>query len=178
VTGRSREELFVLAALLRRPLGLRSKRTVAAAAGVAPTTASKVLDSLEAEGLVVQTEERLVEGRPVRVSVWRANRASRELSALRPTLRLVRSPRSQRSHETASDLLPSRLWHNFWNADPSKLRLSRDGSYIAGRLLGSNDPQSVAWLLSEMDPETTVAAAQMRGVDPARRELAWAAASR
>jgi len=175
---RPRQELFVLAALLRRPLGLRSTRAVAAAAGVSPTTAAKVLDSLEEEGLVIQTEQRLVEGRPIRVRVWRANRASAKFGALRPTLRLVRPPRSYCSRRSDSDRLPRQLWHNFWNADPSKLRLSTDGTYIAGRLLNSNDPQSLAWLLSEMNPDTIAAASRMRGVDPARRALARAAQER
>ncbi len=172
---RSNEELFVLTALLRRPLGLRSARAVASTAGVSPTTAAKVLDSLKEEGLVVQAEQRVVEGRPIRVRVWRVNRASAKFGALRPTLRLVRPPRSPCSRRSDSDRLPRQLWHNFWNADPSKLRLSKDGAYIAGRLLNSNDPQSLAWLLAEMDPETIVAASRMRGVDPARRALARAA---
>jgi len=177
-TERSREELFVLAALIRRPLGLRSTRAVAAAAGVSPTTATKLLFSLEKEGLVMQVEERVIEGRPVLVKVWKVNRASSDLRALRPGLRLVRPPRPRRPRRSTSDRLPRRLWHNFWNADPAALRLSRDGTYIAGRLLNSNDPQSLAWLLTEMNPETIVAASQMRGVDPARKALAQAAAER
>lgn len=176
--GWTREELFVLSALLHRPLGLRSVRGVAVVAGVSPTTAAKVLRSLGARGLVTRVEQRLVEGKPVRVMVWRVDRRSDELRRLRPILRRIQVPRAVASSGSQSERLPRFLWHNFWNVDPASLSITRDGTFIAGRLLASSDPQSVAWLLSEMNPEIVADASQMRGIDQGRRSLAEANARR
>lgn len=59
-TGFTREELFVLHVLQRRPFGLRSGRAVAKLAGISPSTASQALGNLEKQGLV---EHRRITGR-------------------------------------------------------------------------------------------------------------------
>ena len=46
VDGFSREELFVLSVLLKRPFGLRSGRLIASHAGISPSTALKSLNNL------------------------------------------------------------------------------------------------------------------------------------
>ncbi len=53
--GFTREELFILHVLQKRPFGLRSARAVARCAGISPSTASVALRELEQRGIVDKT---------------------------------------------------------------------------------------------------------------------------
>lgn len=174
--GRTRVELLVLAALLKRPIGLRSARAVAVAAGVSPTAASMVLRALDDEGLVVARPRTLVEGRPRSTATWEVCRESPALQELRPILRRTSTPRGVRPGVRRATVLPTRLRHNVWNVDRRTLAGPLDTTFLAGRLLASDDPQSLAWLVRHVDGASIARAASMRGVSEARRAFAAAVA--
>jgi hypothetical protein len=64
--------------------------------------------------------------------------------------------------------VPVWLRHLFWNADVHTLDVEWDASYIAGRILASDDAQAHAWAAQTLPSEAFLEAARMRGV-PARR---------
>lgn len=146
-----REEVFVLAALSRSPLGLRSARSVARRCGVAPTTAAKALASLEEQGLVRECVERVIEGEVTDLPVWRLDWRSPAWRAIATAIAAVElpapaaAPRRQRS-------VPSRLAHLFWNEDTSRLDVERHGVMIADRILRSGDAEAIAWAGSAIQP--------------------------
>jgi hypothetical protein len=170
VPGHSREESFVLAALLRRPLGLRSYRAIARASGISPTTAVRVTSKLESEGLVRKDTWRMVEGVPHDVAVWRANLGSSQWSAIAPSVRSVH-PKMPSTSPVVGEGVPRRLWHLFWNVDPSQLSTKRDGTYLAGRIMQSDDPLALGWMRRALNPRDIARAAGVRGLAPARRAL-------
>src|ERR1700722_15087484 len=89
----SREELFVLAGLNQSPLGLRSARLVAEAAGVSPTTATRVLPGLIKRGLVSATPQRVRESRRVvERTIYEANRLSDPWRGVQEAIRLTATP--------------------------------------------------------------------------------------
>jgi DNA-binding MarR family transcriptional regulator len=168
--GLTREEMFVLAALNLHPLGLRSMRAVARAASVSPTTASRAVTHLRSMGILVMSTERVVEGEARDVSVTRIASLSPAWIDIAPAVRQVVLP--ERCERTApAKAVPQRLWHHFWNAEPSKLRLPSDADYIAARLLRSDDPQALSWAASHLDEASISKVAQLRGVDDRRRSL-------
>ena len=70
IAGLTREDVLVLAALGRRPLGLRSARAVARAARVSPTIAGRSLRRLAAQAYVARLTVRVAEGAAKDVAVW------------------------------------------------------------------------------------------------------------
>lgn len=62
--------------------------------------------------------------------------------------------------------LPRRLYRHFWNADPQRLRVEDDGSYIASRLLRSDDVTAVAWALRHVPDSDIDTALRRRGLKP------------
>lgn len=147
--GRSRNELLVLAALVRAPRGLPSARAVAAATGSSPTTASAVLVQLEREGLAHQREEhRIVRGRSRGMLVWYANLDAPAVRSLLPYLHQVTVPDPPGS--SAGNRLPDHLWHLFWNADPTQIDPQRDAPLIAHRAMTTEDPEAVSWAVSHL----------------------------
>jgi predicted transcriptional regulator len=167
VAGLSREEVLAAAALLGRPLGLRSARAVARAAGISPTTASRALRRLEQVALVRRGRRRVVLGTPTDVEVWEIDVRNRRWSRLAPMLADAVFPRA--SERVAWDgRVPVWLRHLFWNADVHLLDLERDAAYIAGRILASDDAQAHAWAAATLSADAFLEAARMRGV-PARR---------
>ncbi len=171
VAGLSREEVLALAALARRPLGLRSARAVARVAGISPTVAARALARLGRKGLVRRRQQRVVLGAVADVEAWEAHVAHRRWPELAPMLARTVFPR----HDNAADTdrrVPTWLRHVFWNADVRRLDVERDAAYIAGRILASDDTQAHAWAAQTLSAHAFARAATVRGVDPRRAALA------
>lgn len=167
VAGLSREEVLVAATLLRHPLGLRSARAVARASGISPTTASKVLIRLEEGALVRRRRRRVVLGTPVDIDMWEIDVRNGRWARLAPVLADAVLPKPSEPADRHR-CVPVWLRHLFWNADVHALDVERDASYIAGRILASNDAQAHAWAAQTLHADAFLSAARMRGV-PARR---------
>lgn len=171
--GLSRSEMLLLAALSRAPLGVPSARAAAALAGVSPTTAAKDLRRLEHRRLVDRVERDVAEDRARRQVFWKVAALSPEVLL---SVRRVQLPDVQDEADAAH--LPRRLYKHFWNADPRSLRLEDDGSYIASRLLQSDDVTAVVWALRHMPDGHIDTALRRRGVKPETRRMVqnWRAA--
>jgi hypothetical protein len=163
----TREEALVLAAVSRRPLGVRSTRAVARFAGVSPTTADRAVMSLTARGLVCVETARTIERRVLDVPLLVVDYSSPAWQAVSTIIRSVVLP--SRPAERAPRRVPQRLWHHFWNGNPQSIALPRDADYVATRLLRSGDPQAYAWAASNLPSSAMTATAAVRGVDNAER---------
>lgn len=170
--GLSREEVLVLAALVYRPFGLRSARAVARSARISPTTASRALGRLKGMGLVGRRLRRVVLGEVIDVEVWEVNLRHRRWRELRSALAGVVFPEPPVGGDGESCSPPVWLRHLFWNADVGKLDLKRDGAYIAGRVLASEDAQAHAWGAANLSAAAFRRAASIRGLEPRRVALA------
>lgn len=110
--GLTREEVLVLVALSRRPLGLRSARAAALDAGISPTTASRALRRLQGLGYLEQTRQQVPGAASGTDETWRvrvgrppwSHTAGRLAGARLPT------PRGTPAPVTA---VPARLLHLF-----------------------------------------------------------------
>jgi hypothetical protein len=60
----------------------------------------------------------------------------------------------------------------FWNVDVDRLDVERDGGFIAGRVLTSEDAQAHAWAVTALQPEAFLQAASGRGLDPRKQAFA------
>ena len=169
IPGLGREETFVLAALSRRPLGLRSARAAARAAGVSATTASRCLGRLRARGFVMRRTVRVAEGRARDASVWAVAWGSRRWLGVATDVGRCVLPEAD---EPATSRVPRRLAHLFWNVDIDDLDPVRDAHYIADRILRSGDAQGLAWLARHVPHEAVAAAGRGRGLDSRRSALA------
>lgn len=175
--GLSREEVFALAALARSPLGLRSARSVARAASIAPASAAKALASLAEQGLVEERVQRVAEGDVRDILVWKVAWRSPAWRRLAPAMAGViladpsTEPPSQRS-------VPLRFAHLFWNEDTEKLDVERDGTLIAERILSSYDAQAIAWAARAISPAHLRRLRGLRNVSPRVAGLADALAAR
>lgn len=173
--GLSREEVFVLAALSRSPLGLRSARSVARRASIAPATAVRALASLADRGLVGERRQRVVEGKVTDIDVWMVNWHAPDWRALSTIVARVLLPapaapaRSQRS-------VPSRFAHLFWNEDTAELDVVRDGTMIAERILGSSDAEAIVWASRAIPSSSLRRVRGLRNVAPQVAALADALA--
>ncbi len=159
----------VLAALAKSPRGLASARVVAEEAGVAPATASRALEALEARNLVHREEATIAAGRPRRVELIHANRMAKEWQALAPELKRARPKRRPKKRD---EVVPRRLRHLFWNTAPSQLVVTHAGPYIARRLLTSEDFDGLSWGARNLLPSDWRRAAEARGLDAPTRALA------
>jgi hypothetical protein len=156
---------------LGRPLGLRSGRAVARAAGISPTTASRALRHLEQLALVRRRRRRVMLGTPIDIDVWAIDVRNRRWARLAPKLADTVFPEA--SEPVAVDTrVPVWLRHLFWNADVHDLDVEQDAAYIAGRILGSDDAQAHAWAAATLPAEAFLHAARMRGVPRRRAALA------
>jgi len=167
VDGLTREDLFVLAALNRRPLGLRSVRAIARASSVSPTTAGKVVSRLMGMGLVVARPVRVLEGVVVDVTVFEVARSSARWLSIAREVRRVVLPLMPKPRPATR--VPKRLWHLFWNGEPARIRLPADEDYVASRLLLSDDPQAIAWGATRLRPRAISQAAGLRGLSSRER---------
>jgi DNA-binding transcriptional ArsR family regulator len=171
VSGLSRTEAMVAAALARSPLGLASRRALARRAGVSPTTAGRATRSLREKGLV-RVEKHVLPGRRAHgAEVIRADygspawrRVARDLARVIPPRRDLRLVRARR--------VPARLDHLFWNTADSQRDTGRAGGYIARRLLQAEDPEGLAWGAENLKPADWRHAAATRGITPRARALA------
>ena len=178
VDGLTRSEAVVLAELARRPRGLASRREVARACSISPTTASKAIGGLIASGLVTETPTVLPLGIATTVDLLRANAAHPRWSALLPQLRKVIPAAQGRT----TDRLPARLRHAFWNVPPTTYRAltaTKDGAFIAARALSTMDLELLGWAAVSLPADAWRIAARGRGLSkPAQRmALNFAAAA-
>jgi len=164
------EQLKILAALSRRPNGLRSARAVARAAGVSPTTASRELDRLTRRELVRQNTTRIASGRVTDVTVWEIKWGSVEWLAKASEVSAVVLPDTPRRPRVSR--VPAGLGHLFWNEDLRQLDTEQDATLIAERILLSTDPEGLAWMVDALPAANIAAAAHMRGVDVRTARLA------
>ncbi len=171
----TREEVFVLTALSRSPLGLRSARSVARRAAIAPATASKALESLSGQGLVQERTERVVEGEVVDIKIWNLSWRSPLWRALAPVIARVVLP-SPRQPAPRQRSVPSRFAHLFWNEDTAHLDVERDGTMIAERILRSNDAEAIAWAGGAIPPASLRKVRGLRNIPPRVADLADALA--
>jgi DNA-binding MarR family transcriptional regulator len=167
--GLTAPQTQVLAALAKSPRGLASARVVAEEAGVAPATASRALQALQARGLVRREEITIAAGRPRRVELIHANRMAKEWAALAPQLKEARPGRRATRRD---EVVPRRLRHIFWNTAPSQLVVAHGGPYIARRLLTSEDFDGLSWGARNLSPSDWRRAARGRGLDAPTRALA------
>ncbi|MGI8427165.1 MAG: hypothetical protein ACR2M4_11350 [Actinomycetota bacterium] len=182
IRGLKREEILVLAALSRRPLGLESSRAAARVSGVSPTSASKALANLASKGLASRALRRVVAGSVKDTEVWEATVRSPRWPQIAPLLARVifpsrekpaRSSTGRYSFEKAAAMtVAGALRHLFWNIDIGKLDLSRDAQYAAGRIIGSEDTQAHAWAAKTLPPSAFNKVASLRGISARRAGLA------
>lgn len=171
VDGLTREEVLVATALLRRPLGLRSARAAARAAGVSPTTASRALHRLQTMDLVRRGRRRVVLGVPTDVDVWEIEVRNPRWGRLAPVLAETVLPEPSQPPKR-EQRAPVWLRHLFWNVDIHRLDVERDAAYIAGRILASEDAEAHAWGAANLPAHGFAAASLIRGVPPERAALA------
>lgn len=174
-TDLSREEVFVLAALSRSPLGLRSARSVARRAAIAPATAAKALSALCGRGLVQERQVRVVEGEVADIKVWALNWRARPWRVVAPLVAGVLLPAPTCSAPRQRSV-PSRFAHLFWNEDTAHLDVERDGTMIAERILRSNDTEAIAWAGGAIPPASLRRVRGLRNIPPRVAALADALA--
>jgi DNA-binding Lrp family transcriptional regulator len=153
ITGFSREELQVLVALSRHPRGLISIRQVAKAAGISPTTASKILKGLEGRDLVKRETARLFEASVQDRPVYVINFGSPEWPEL--ARRLARATLPELEEKPPGRRLPPRLAATFWTGSWHDVDVTANPLYVARRILaeGPFDPEAVSFL-GELPRET------------------------
>lgn len=173
VEGLSRQEVWVLAALARRPFGLASARAVARAAGISPTAAGRSLARLRDIDLVEQQTERVAAGTARDVNVWRVRRDSPNWHRVAPAVVRAEPPVMTLA---PSGRVPDRLAHLFWNEDVRTLDTHRHGRLIASRVLRSGDTQALSWMVTAVDRADIAWAARGRGLDRRYARLAEALA--
>jgi excisionase family DNA binding protein len=163
IPGLSRVETQVLAALAAHPLGFTSMRAVGRAAGVSTAAAAKSLTKLEHKGLAVATDVTISDaGRARRARRFRL-RVGQQWARLAACVATTVPP--QQHTEVRARSVPRRFWHLFWNAQPLRLDLERDATFIATRMLLSGDVAAQAWALSVLPPAALEAAARNRAAD-------------
>ncbi|MHB1210009.1 MAG: winged helix-turn-helix domain-containing protein [Acidimicrobiales bacterium] len=166
---RGREDLKVLAAFQMNPFGFRSRRAVAATAGISPTTASAVVDRLIEDGFVVAIPELLRNGgRVVKGIVLKANRDDKKWSEVLGDVLATQLPIPRRV--TKADVVPRRFWHLFWNAQPAQLPITEHADFIAARMLLSKDPFAVSWATTHLPPASIERTASLRHVNDRDRQ--------
>lgn len=161
----------MLAALARAPLGLRSGRAVARAAGVSPTAAIRALRDLADLGLAELHSETVAEGAARNAEIAYLNLAHERWPALAPQLARVQPPQPAQPRVVPPGI-PSRLRHLFWNAPVGDIVPAEHGAYIARRVLLEGDTQALAWAAAVLDADAWRTAAGGRGIDPQHRALA------
>ncbi len=171
VEGLTREEVLVAAALLDRPLGLRSARAVARVAGISPTTASRALHRLQHLSLVRLRRRRVMLGTVTDVEVWEIDVRNQRWGDLAPVLAETVFPEGSDA-EAGDGRVPVWLRHLFWNADVHELDSEQDAAYLAGRILASDDALAHGWAAVTLPADAFERAAQMRGVPVRRAALA------
>lgn len=160
----TRAELLVLAAMARRPRGVRSARQVARHVGVSPTTASAALRHLADRGFVERSTVTEVAGAVRDVRVWHIRWEGRPWQRVAGEVGRVTLP--TRTDVRARDVrVPSRLAHLFWNTSVRDLTVDDHAVLIAGRILRSGDPEALAWMIRNLPSDAIADATRGRGLD-------------
>lgn len=157
-------EVKVLAALSRRPAGFRSLRAVARASRLSPTTVGAAMRSLTSRGLVTATTETVAEESARELTVYRLV-PSPQWSQIASVVSQTIPPLVDEASPPPTTVVPQRLWHHFWNVEPSRLRLPSDDQFVARRLLLSDDPVAWAWAAQHLSAAAIASVRNSRGVD-------------
>ena len=161
--GRSREEMFVLAAFNLSPFGFRSMRAVASASTVSPTTAVLIVERLIDEELVTRRRvNEVLSGRVVQINIVEANRLSSGWREVMDQIRVTSLPTPSTPREPKR--APRRFWHLFWNSNPAAMPVSEYADFLTSRLILSKDAAAVAWAAVCMPPSSIAKAATLRHV--------------
>jgi excisionase family DNA binding protein len=176
IPGLSREDVLVLAVLGRRPLGLRSSRAVARAAGVSPTTAGRALHRLAERGYVGRETARVTEGEVRDVPVWSVRWTDQVWLRVAATVGQVvlpdaHEPKRRPSAPPGRRRPPARLAHLLWNEDLGSLDVERHAALLADRILRSDDPEAHAWMMDRLPASAILEATRTRNLDPRRASL-------
>lgn len=171
VSGLSRESVLVLAALNRRPLGVRSARAIARSAGTSATVAARAIKVLTGRGLVERAERVLAEGAATKATVYSLNRRSPEWPGIAAAVRRTELPAGKTASGREAKRVPSRLRHHFWNATPETLRLPENADFVAARLLRTNDPEALSWACAHLPSTSIEKVASLRGLS--KRDRGW-----
>jgi hypothetical protein len=174
VADLSHSQTVVLAALARRPNGLRSARAVARAAGISPTAAAHALAALRQRGVVHRQRILVAEGSAREVENWLIAWQAPEWRRIAPTIHRTRLPEPRSTaRRRPPRRLPRRLWHLFWDVNPARTDLRRYADDVARRVLEARDARALAWLARTMPAETLRQIAERPGRVPAEaRRLA------
>jgi len=168
--SRSREELFVLGAFNINPFGFRSRRDVANATGMSPTTTSVIVDRLLKEGIIKATRQQFRNsGTVIEGIVLDINRETDAWSGIVDEVLSTHLPRPRVN--TKSVVVPRRFWHLFWNASPAKLRISEHADYVASRMLLSKDPLAVSWAVTHLPAASIEQVSSLR--QASSNEMKW-----
>lgn len=158
--GQSREGTLIIRALRSAPVGISSFRSIARAAGVSPTTVSRLIPKLVSSGAVRAVDRRVpLAGKVVRETFYVAETI--------PTTRAT----ERRASAGSPTRIPRDFWHLFWNARPSALRLPEDEHYVARRMLRSGSFAAMQWALLNTSEAGLRDAVAGRGVDSATRAM-------
>jgi hypothetical protein len=172
VEGLGREEVLTLAALSRRPLGLRSARAVARAAGISHGASTAALSRLEGMGCVMRKPRLVVEGCARSITEWEVCFLSPQWRRVASAISRVEVPRTDpRASKPA--FLPRRFGHLFWDVPhPEQIDLRVKGATVAHRMLTSSDPRAHAWAATMLPAKDLRRAATYRGVSERVQALA------
>jgi hypothetical protein len=162
-------DLKVAAVLARRPFGVRSVEEIGRLAGVSPSAATRALQRLEREAIVVRRTDMVAAGNARRIGVWTIDWRSAGWHAVAARVGRVSLPTPSRRRRSAR--LPQRLAHLFWNADVDQLDPKVHGHLVASRILRSDDCQALGWLARALQPGHILAATNGRGLDRRRATL-------
>ena len=158
-------------ALSHRPLGLYPA-SVAPAAGVSAAAAAPALARLACLGLA-ECEVVAVPSRPVRRErIWQLSAEAWRVAG--DVLRHTQAPGP--GVGPMPERVPEHLSHLFWSGDVSPYRLPRDATFVAERVLTSDDVTSWGWALFALPVEALEAVAARPHVPRERRDLAADAA--
>lgn len=169
--GLSRTQLLLVAAIARSPLGISSARRAARLISASPNVVAHDIKTLEEREIVCHvTRNTIKEGRVVEQSyITISASAPMDIISAARKVTLPDAPSITRG-ET---VVPKRFTHHFWNVDPVALD-SASGSFIAGRLLGSDDVAAWAWALAALPREDIKTAMSRRGVPNSVKAVAEA----
>ena len=142
------EESRVLAALARRPQGLRGAASVAAAAGIDHDEALGALTQL-AERRLVQTNSQPARGagQPRPITVWRLLIGDPWFEVADAVRSVQLDPPSPPPHP---DRLPAYLEHLFWWGDPASIELPRDAAFVAEHLFACHEIEAWGWAITSL----------------------------
>ena len=157
-------EMCVLAAVSRRPRGLRGVSAVAFVTGLPPADVASALGGLEDRGLVTTDPET---GAPPAASpdrtVWRLAAGDAWFS-IADAVRTVELPEPPAA--PIPERLPERFAKLFWWGDPALIELPRDAAFVAEHLLTHHDIDAWAWALEVLPTEALERVADKECIPP------------